>query len=241
MWNNCPTSNEHDWRNESSQGSPICYCFTFVVVRLSHVKIWIFSKVIVWVLNSSKRQKKTLELYLWWANGGVYAPKNVEGNKKGSGSLFLFPWFECWKGNAKIRFPLSPLSLGLTVSTYFKEPFGVTKQIFDDHVFYSIGIHCMAHHTNSVMQILSSLPLVKHIESLLQTLHAYFAHSLKWHLEFTKLVEVVETKRNQIMHNKKIRCILMLSLVKNVSVKYGTLLMKRAMDSPTNQQVKLNY
>ncbi len=137
--------------------------------------------------------------------------------------------------------PRLGLSLGLTVSTYFKEPFGVTKQIFDDHAFYSIGIHCMAHHTNSVMQILSSLPLVKHIESLLQTLHAYFAHSLKWHLEFTKLVEVMETKRNQIMHNKKTRCILMLSLVKNVSVKYGTLLMKRAMDSPTNQQVKFNY
>jgi hypothetical protein len=53
----------------------------------------------------------------------------------------------------------------------------------------------MAHHTDLVVQILSGLPLVKHIESLLQTLHAYFAHSPKQHLEFTKLIEVMETKK----------------------------------------------
>jgi hypothetical protein len=44
------------------------------------------------------------------------------------------------------------------------------------------------------MQTLSGFPLVKRIESLLQTLHAYFAHSLKQHLEFTKLVEIMEIK-----------------------------------------------
>jgi hypothetical protein len=124
---------------------------------------------------------------------------------------------------------------------YFKEPSGVTKQIFDDHAPYSIGIHCMPHHTNLVVQILSGLPLVKHIESLLQTLHAYFAHSPKRYLEFTKLVEVMETKRNKILHNVKIRWISMLSLAKKVLAKYGTLLMKRAMDCPTNHQVELNY
>jgi hypothetical protein len=37
----------------------------------------------------------------------------------------------------------------------------------------------MAHHMNLVVQTLTTIPLVKHIESLLQTLHAYFAHSPK--------------------------------------------------------------
>jgi len=138
-------------------------------------------------------------------------------------------------------FPLSSLALELMVSTYFKEPFGVTEQIFDDHAFYSIKIHCMAHHRYLVVQILSGLPLVKHIESLLQTLHAYFAHSPKRHLEFTKLVKVMEIKKSKIMHNVKTKWISMLNLAKKNVAKYGTLLMKRVMDSPINHQVKLNY
>jgi hypothetical protein len=44
----------------------------------------------------------------------------------------------------------------------------------------------MAHHMNLAMQTLFVIPLVKHNESLLQTLHAYFAHISKQHLEFTK-------------------------------------------------------
>jgi hypothetical protein len=55
----------------------------------------------------------------------------------------------------------------------------------------------MAHQTNK--QILSSLLLVIHLEHLLQTLHNYFAHSPKRHLEFTKLTEMLETKGNKIL------------------------------------------
>jgi hypothetical protein len=56
----------------------------------------------------------------------------------------------------------------------------VTKQIHDDHAPYSIGVHCMARCTNLVVQItLLGLLLVKCTENLLQTLHVYFAHSLK--------------------------------------------------------------
>jgi hypothetical protein len=55
----------------------------------------------------------------------------------------------------------------------------------------------MAHHMNLVVQILFVIPLVKNIESFLQTLHAYFAHSPKQHLEFTKLAKVMETTRNK--------------------------------------------
>jgi hypothetical protein len=35
------------------------------------------------------------------------------------------------------------------------------------------------------------------LENLLQTLHSYFAHSPKKHLEFTKLIEFIEKKREQ--------------------------------------------
>jgi hypothetical protein len=84
------------------------------------------------------------------------------------------------------------------------------------------------------MQTLLGFPLVKRIESLLQTLHAYFAHSPRQHLNFTKLVEVMETKRNKIICNVKTRWISMLSLVKRVLAKYKTLLVKMVMDSLTN-------
>jgi hypothetical protein len=99
----------------------------------------------------------------------------------------------------------------------------------------------MAHCINLVVQTLLGLLLVKHIKSLLQTLHAYFAHSFKRHLEFTKFVEVMEMKGNKIVCNMKTRWILMLSPAKKVLVEYKTLLVKMAMDSFTNHQTKFNY
>jgi hypothetical protein len=68
---------------------------------------------------------------------------------------------------------------------------GVTKQIKEFYAFHSIGVHCVAHHTNLVMQTLLGLPLVIQLENLLQTLHSYFAHSHKRHLEFTKLAKLM--------------------------------------------------
>jgi len=79
----------------------------------------------------------------------------------------------------------------------------VTKQIQDDYAPFSTGVHCMAHQTNLAMQTLSAIPLVKCIESLLQTLHAYFAHFPKRHLKFIKLIEIMETKGNKILYNVK--------------------------------------
>ncbi len=99
----------------------------------------------------------------------------------------------------------------------------------------------MAHHMNLVVQTLSIIPLVKCIESLLQTLHAYFAHSPKRHLKFTKLAKIMETKRNKNLCNMKTQWIFMLSLAKIIMEKYITLLLKMAMDNSTNQQVKINF
>jgi hypothetical protein len=81
----------------------------------------------------------------------------------------------------------------------------------------------MAHQTNLVVQTLSSLLSVIHLEHLLQTLRNYFAHSPKKHLEFTKLVEMLETKGSKIFLNVKTRWISMLSLAKRLKIEYKTL------------------
>jgi hypothetical protein len=52
----------------------------------------------------------------------------------------------------------------------------------------------MVHITNLVIQTLSHLQMVSIIEGLFQTLYNYFSKSPKRHLEFFKLVELMETK-----------------------------------------------
>jgi hypothetical protein len=50
----------------------------------------------------------------------------------------------------------------------------------------------MSHHTNLVVQILSKLAIVGKIEDVLQSLYAYFSHSLKRTQEFVELFNIVE-------------------------------------------------
>ncbi len=107
---------------------------------------------------------------------------------------------------------------------------GVTKQIKDNYVPHSIEVHCMAHHTNLKVQTLLGLHLMIHLENLLQTLHFYFPHSPKRHLEFTKLVKHMQTKRNQILRNVKTKWISMLNLAGRIQIFF----MKMALDCPTN-------
>jgi hypothetical protein len=77
-------------------------------------------------------------------------------------------------------------------------------------------------------------PLMKCIANLLETLHAYFAYSPKRHLKLTKLVDIMETKGNKVLHNIKTQWISMLNLAKRMMVEYRTLLVKMAMDYNTN-------
>ncbi len=74
----------------------------------------------------------------------------------------------------------------------------------------------MVHRTNLAIQTLLNLSLVFHIEGLLQYLYVFFIHNLKRHLEFTKLVEIKETKGNTILQNMKTNWISMISPVKHV-------------------------
>jgi hypothetical protein len=51
---------------------------------------------------------------------------------------------------------------------------GMFSQLKDMEVFHMVGVHCVAHRTNLVIQIFSYFPMVFRIESWLQNLHAYF-------------------------------------------------------------------
>jgi len=98
----------------------------------------------------------------------------------------------------------------------------------------------MAHHTNLAIQTLSNLPLVSHIEILLQCLYGYFNHIIKMHLGFTKWARIMEIKGNKILWNIKIIWISMINLIKCVLSMYCTLFMKMALDAPIIPSAKSN-
>jgi hypothetical protein len=83
--------------------------------------------------------------------------------------------------------------------------------------------------------------MVNRIEGLLQTLYNYFSKNPKRHLEFTKLTKVMETKGAKILKNVKTHWISMLSPAWCVMGEYRTLLMKMALDGPTNDKAKANF
>jgi hypothetical protein len=86
------------------------------------------------------------------------------------------------------------------------------------------------HHTNLAIKSLSDLSVVNRIEDLLQSLHSYFARSPKQHLEFVKLVEVMETKGLKILRQVKTRWLSMMSPPIRVMNEYRTLVVKMLED-----------
>jgi len=69
----------------------------------------------------------------------------------------------------------------------------VITQLKEKYFPYMMGQHYMAHRTNVVVQALLDLPMVVNLEKFLQSLWFYFFSSSKQHLEFNKLIEIVET------------------------------------------------
>jgi hypothetical protein len=70
-----------------------------------------------------------------------------------------------------------------------------------------ISVHDVAYRTNLTMLSLSGLPMVKKLETLYNSLHAYFSSFPKRYLEFIKLTEVVEASGLKILGNIKTRWI----------------------------------
>ncbi len=60
-------------------------------------------------------------------------------------------------------------------------------------------------------------------------------------MEFSKLIELMETKGAKILKNVEIHWISMLSFAQCVMVEYKILLMKMALDDPTNEKTKANF
>jgi hypothetical protein len=62
-------------------------------------------------------------------------------------------------------------------------------------------VHYKAHCTNLVVQSLNKLNLVSKIKFMFTSIYNYFVHSLKRHLEVSKLVEFLENKGNKTLKN----------------------------------------
>jgi hypothetical protein len=60
-----------------------------------------------------------------------------------------------------------------------------------------MGVHYVVHKTNIAMQFLSNLTFFSHLDVFMTNLHSYFLHSPKHHLEFQKLVTIMETNGNK--------------------------------------------
>lgn len=84
-------------------------------------------------------------------------------------------------------------------------------------------------------ETLSDLHVVFRIEDMLQSLYAYFSHSLKRHLEFVKLAEVMATMGLKILKNNNTRWLSMLSLAVRVMNENITSLVK--MESGLSQAI----
>jgi hypothetical protein len=89
------------------------------------------------------------------------------------------------------------------VSTFHHTKIGVTKQINKNYARFSISVHCMARRGNLAFKVLSTLGIVSNIKDLLQSRHTYSAHSPKRHFEFTKLINMMETKALKMFKNVK--------------------------------------
>jgi hypothetical protein len=77
----------------------------------------------------------------------------------------------------------------------------VTQQLKDQEAPFMLGVYCMAHRTNLVVEPLSNLPVVSKLETLRQALYSYFIMSSKKHLKFQKLINIVETEGLQMLQN----------------------------------------
>jgi hypothetical protein len=89
------------------------------------------------------------------------------------------------------------------VNTFQGTKTSVTKQVNTNYAPFFIGVHCMIHRNNLTFKALSTLGIVSSINDLLQSCHAYFAHSPKRHFEFTKLNNMMETKGLKMFKNMK--------------------------------------
>jgi len=91
---------------------------------------------------------------------------------------------------------------------------GAITQVKEQIALYVLGVHSMAHQTNLIVLVFSKMNLVANIESMLQSLYAFFSHNPKKFLKFFNPAKTLETKGLKLMHNIKTHWIYMLSPLK---------------------------
>jgi hypothetical protein len=62
-----------------------------------------------------------------------------------------------------------------------------------------MGIRCVNHRINLAIQSLGGLIFIAKIKSFKLDMYGYFNHSPKWHLEFQKLAQIMETNGSKIL------------------------------------------
>jgi hypothetical protein len=85
------------------------------------------------------------------------------------------------------------------VSIFQGVKIGVTKHIKEFWVPFSMGFHCVAHRANLTLQSLYDLIFIARLDSFVTNFYGYFNHSPKRHLEFQRLVHILETIGNKIL------------------------------------------
>jgi len=56
-----------------------------------------------------------------------------------------------------------------------------------------MGVHCVAHKANLVIQSLGNLTFIMQIKNFMMNMYNYFSHNPKKHLKFHKLVQNLDT------------------------------------------------
>lgn len=105
-------------------------------------------------------------------------------------------------------------------------------------------MHDFVHRTNLALETISRLPFVHKLEGMCKSLYSYFSASPKHHLEFTKLLEIVETEGLKVLKQVWTRWISLLepSLepLRCISSKYKTLIVKFTKDVAKESVAKKN-
>jgi len=149
--------------------------------------------------------------------------------------------FEEHDGFSDVDFVVKLISFGVDGVNVFQGVCnGVICQMQDNYSPHLEGIHCMACRINMVVQTLFQIPIVKSIKDLLHSLYSFFFHSLKRHIEFFKLEELMKEKWKKILWNFETCWINMLNPTKKVMDVYIPLLAKMAKDTPSIMFAKMN-
>jgi len=128
------------------------------------------------------------------------------------------------EGLSKEELSTKLLCFGVDGVDVFQEgKIGMTKQIKHSWASFSMGVRCVAHCTNLVVQSLGDVTLIAKIEGFMLNMYGYFNHSLKRHLQFQRLTQTLETKGNKILKSVKTRWMSMFDPLKRIMVEHHLL------------------